>query len=145
MVVASSPALRAQVELRLAGAPGGTLRQMVRPELLPVFLMFFFWGFGTGGLWLVRPLFAFETGGTFLAVAMISSVSAMPRLITGPVTCVLTDRFGRKPFVLIGSVLHITAMVGDFYVDTYLPFLLLENIRVEINISFLFHQILSNL
>ncbi len=99
---------------------------MVRPELFPVFLMYFFWGFGTGGLWLVRPLFAFETGGTFLLVAVISAVSAMPRLITGPVTGYLTDRFGRKPFVLIGSVLHIIAMVGDFYVDTYIPFLLLE-------------------
>ena len=110
----------------MAGAPSGSLRQMVRPELLPVFLMYFFWGFGTGGLWLVRPLFAFETGGTFLLVAVISAVSAMPRLITGPVTGYLTDRFGRKPFVLIGSVLHIIAMVGDFYVDTYVPFLLLE-------------------
>ena len=67
------PCPRAEVELRLAGAPSGSLRQMVRPELLPVFLMFFFWGFGTGGLWFVRPLFAFETGGTFLLVALMSS------------------------------------------------------------------------
>jgi DHA1 family multidrug resistance protein-like MFS transporter len=114
------------VELRLAGPPSGSLRQMVRPELLPVFLMFFFWGFGTGGLWLVRPLFAFETGGTFLLVALNSSVSAMPRIVTGPITGYLTDRFGRKPFVLLGSILHIVAMVGDFYIDTYIPFLLLE-------------------
>lgn len=110
----------------MAGAPSGSLRQMVKPELLPVFLMFFFWGLGTGGLWLVRPLFAFETGGTFLLVALVSSVSAMPRIITGPVTGYLTDRYGRKPFVLIGSALHVIAMVGDFYIDTYVPFLLLE-------------------
>ena len=88
--------------------------------------MYFFWAFGTGGLWLVRPLFAYETGGTFLLVAVISSVSAMPRLVTGPLTGYLTDRFGRKPFVIIGSLLHIVAMVSDFFINSYLPFLLLE-------------------
>jgi ACDE family multidrug resistance protein len=88
--------------------------------------MYFLWAFGTGGLWLVRPLFAYETGGTFLLVAVISSISALPRLVTGPLTGYLTDRLGRKPFVVIGSLLHIVAMVSDFFVDTYLPFLLLE-------------------
>lgn len=89
--------------------------------------MYFFWGFGTGGLWLVRPLFAYETGeGSFLLVALISSISALPRLVTSPLTGYLTDKFGRKPFVIIGSVLHIVAMVSDFFVHSYLPFLLLE-------------------
>ena len=89
--------------------------------------MYFFWGFGTGGLWLVRPLFAYETGdGSFLLVALISSISALPRLVTSPLTGYLTDKFGRKPFVIIGSVLHVVAMVSDFFVHSYLPFLLLE-------------------
>ena len=102
------------------------IQDLTRPETFPVFLMYFFWAFGTGGLWLVRPLFAYETGGTFLLVAVISSVSAMPRLVTGPLTGYLTDRFGRKPFVIIGSLLHVIAMTSDFFVDSYLPFLLLE-------------------
>lgn len=88
--------------------------------------MYFFWGFGTGGLWLVRPLFAYEIGGTFLLVAIVSSVSAMPRLVTSPATGFLTDRYGRKPFVILGAVLHVIAMTSDFFVDSYLPFLLLE-------------------
>ena len=98
----------------------------MRPEIFPVFLMYFFWAFGTGGLWLVRPLFAYETGGTFLLVAVVSSVSAMPRLITGPLTGYLTDHFGRKPFVILGAFLHIIAMASDFFVNSYLPFLLME-------------------
>ena len=103
------------------------LQDLLRRETIPVFSMYFFWGFGTGGLWLVRPLFAYETSdGSFLLVALISAVSALPRLVTSPLTGYLTDRFGRKPFVVLGSVLHIVAMVSDFFVDSYLPFLLLE-------------------
>jgi len=88
--------------------------------------MFFFWSFATGGLWVVRPLFAYETGGTFLLVALISSVSAMPRVIVGPLTGYLTDRYGRLPFIVLGSVISIVAMVGDFFIDRYYQFLLLE-------------------
>jgi DHA1 family multidrug resistance protein-like MFS transporter len=102
------------------------IQEILRPEMFPVFLMYFFWGFGTGGLWLVRPLFAYQIGGTFLLVAIVSSVSAMPRLVTSPVTGYLTDRYGRKPFVIAGSVLHVIAMTSDFFVETYIPFLLLE-------------------
>ena len=93
---------------------------------MPVFLMFFFWAFGTGGLWLVRPLFGYQLGGTFLLVALISSISAAPRLVTGPVTGYLADRFGRRPFVVIGSILHIIAMGLDFFVQDYIYFFLLE-------------------
>jgi DHA1 family multidrug resistance protein-like MFS transporter len=88
--------------------------------------MYFFWGFGTGGLWLVRPLFAYQIGGTFLLVAVVSSVSAMPRLVASPITGYLTDHYGRKPFVIIGAVLHVIAMTSDFFVSSYVPFLLLE-------------------
>jgi DHA1 family multidrug resistance protein-like MFS transporter len=102
------------------------IHDILRPETFPVFLMYFFWGFGTGGLWLVRPLFAYQIGGTFLLVAIVSSVSAMPRLVTSPVTGYLTDRYGRKPFVILGSVLHVIAMISDFFVESYIPFLLFE-------------------
>ncbi|MXY58926.1 MAG: hypothetical protein F4Y96_00025, partial [Chloroflexi bacterium] len=60
------------------------------PRTLPIFLMFFFWGFGTGGLWLVRPLFAYELSESFLLVALVSAVSAAPRSFTGPLTGYLT-------------------------------------------------------
>ena len=110
----------------MAETHSNSFRDAFKPEIFPVFLMYFLWGMGTGGLWLARPLFAYDTGGTFLLVALISSASAMPRLVTGPLTGFLTDRFGRKPFVIIGAFVHAVAMASVFFVDSYLPFLFLE-------------------
>jgi MFS family permease len=105
---------------------GSAIREILSRKTLPVFSAFFFWSFGTGGLWLVRPLFAYEIGGTFLLVALISSASAMPRVVIGPITGYLTDRFGRRKFVVIGAALHIAALTGDFFVQSYWQFLLFE-------------------
>ncbi len=99
---------------------------LLNPRTLPVFLMFFFWGFGTGGLWLVRPLFAYSVSDSFLLVALASSVSAAPRTFVGALTGYLTDKFGRKPFIILGAAIHITSLIGQFFSNTYLPFFLLE-------------------
>ena len=96
------------------------------PRTLPIFLMFFFWGFGTGGLWLVRPLFAYSLSESFLLVALVSAISAAPRTFTGPLTGYLTDRFGRKWFIILGAVIHITALIGQFFSTAFLPYLFLE-------------------
>ena len=101
-------------------------RGTLGPGMLPVFLMFFFWGFGTGGLWLARPLVAYEVGGSFVLVALVSAASAAPRMIAGPATGYLTDRFGRRPFIVAGAVLHIVALIGQFSSESYAGFLLLE-------------------
>ncbi len=105
---------------------GSAIREILSRRTLPVFSAFFFWSFGTGGLWLVRPLFAYEIGGTFFLVALISSASALPRVVIGPVTGYLTDRFGRRPFVVLGASLHIVALTGDFFVQEYWQFLAFE-------------------
>ena len=89
-------------------------RGTLGPGMLPVFLMFFFWGFGTGGLWLARPLVAYQVGGSFLLVALVSAASAAPRVIAGPAAGYLTDRFGRRPFLVLGAVLHIVALARHF-------------------------------
>ena len=101
-------------------------RDLLTPRTLPVFLMFFFWGFGTGGLWLVRPLFAYSLSESFLLVALVSAVSAAPRTFTGPLTGYLTDRFGRKWFIILGAVIHIAALIGQFFSTAYVPYFLLE-------------------
>ena len=101
-------------------------RDLFTPRTLPIFLMFFFWGFGTGGLWLVRPLFAYQLSESFLLVALVSAVSAAPRSFTGPLTGYLTDRFGRKWFVILGAVIHIAALIGQFSSTAYLQYFLFE-------------------
>ena len=101
-------------------------RDLLTPKTLPMFLMFFFWGFGTGGLWLVRPLFAYSLSESFLLVALVSAVSAAPRTFASPITGYLADRFGRKWFVILGAVVHVTALVGQFFSTAYLPYFFLE-------------------
>ena len=61
----------------MAETQSNSFRDAFRPEIFPVFLMYFLWGIGTGGLWLARPLFAFDTGGTFLLVALLWGVTYM--------------------------------------------------------------------
>ena len=102
------------------------LIDLLNPRTLPVFLMFFFWGFGTGGLWLVRPLYAFALTDSFLLVALVSAISAAPRTFTAAIAGYLTDRFGRKPFIILGATIHIVALTGQYFSVSYWPFFTLE-------------------
>jgi MFS family permease len=102
------------------------IREVISRKTLPVFSVFFFWAMGTGALWLVRPLFAYQIGGSFLLVALISATSVAPRVIIGPITGFLTDRFGRRNFVIAGATFHIIALTSEFFVQQYWQFLLLE-------------------
>ena len=93
---------------------------------IPVALIFFMWGFGTGALWVARPLFAFSLGATLLQIGIVSSVSAMPRLISGPITGLLSDRWGRRPMLILGAVGHGMILVMQSFSDSYLEFAVLE-------------------
>ena len=93
---------------------------------VPVALIFFMWGFGTGALWVARPLFALALGGTLIQVGIVSSVSAMPRLISGPIAGLLIDRWGRRPMLVLGAVGHGGILVAQFATTSYVQFVLLE-------------------
>ena len=93
---------------------------------IPIALIFFMWGFGTGALWVARPLFALALGGTLLQVGLVSSLSAMPRLISGPIAGLLSDRWGRRPMLILGAIGHGLILVGQFATTNYVHYALLE-------------------
>ena len=92
----------------------------------PVVVTFFMWGFGTGALWVARPLFADSLGASLFQIGLVSSFSAMPRLLSGPVTGLLSDRWGRRPMLLLGAAAHGAILVAQFFSDDYAQFALLE-------------------
>ncbi len=95
---------------------------------IPVAIIFFSWGLGTGALWVARPLFALSLGGTLLQVGLVSALSATPRPIFGPITGLLCDRWGRRPMLILGAIGHGGVLVAQFYSTSYLQFLLLEGL-----------------
>ena len=92
----------------------------------PVVVIFFMWGFGTGALWVARPLFADSLGASLFQIGLVSSFSAMPRLLSGPATGLLSDRWGRRPMLLLGAASHGAILVAQFFSGSYAQFALLE-------------------
>ena len=92
----------------------------------PIFFSFFLWGFGTGAQHLARPLFAYALTGDVFLVALLISVNAVPRVFVGPVTGILTDRFGRKPLSIAGAGLRGVTNIAQAFSGDYVTFLALE-------------------
>jgi len=95
-------------------------------EALPVFSAFFLWGFGTGALWMARPLLAFDLSDSLFLVGLASAFSAALRTIGGPLAGSLADRLGRRPVVVAGAVLHGGAAALQAFTDSFTVFLGLE-------------------
>ena len=93
---------------------------------LPLFFVFFMWSFGSGGIQLARPLFAFEITDSIFLVAVMVSITGTARIVSSPLTGYLTDRFGRKPLILFGAGLRGAGSLGQFFVDSYTGFIILE-------------------
>ncbi|MEX2599254.1 MAG: MFS transporter [Dehalococcoidia bacterium] len=111
-------------------------------EALPVFVIFFMWGFGTGALWVVRPLFAYQlSGDSIFLVGIVSAASAAPRIFIGPITGYLSDRWGRRPLIMMGAIGHALILVGQFFSQDYLQFFLLE---ILAGVSIAFWNVSSN-
>ncbi|MDA1035909.1 MAG: MFS transporter [Chloroflexi bacterium] len=93
---------------------------------LPVFFVFFMWSFGSGGIQLARPLFAFQITDSVFLVAVMVSITGTSRIVSAPLTGFLTDRLGRKPLILFGAGLRGAGSLGQFFVDSYTGFIILE-------------------
>ncbi len=107
-------------------ADNSSKARILSSQTVPIYVTFFAWGLGTGSLQLARPLFAFEVTGNIFLVSFLVASSSVARIITGPLTGYLTDRWGRKPLVIAGATLRGLTTLGQFYTDSYLPFFVLE-------------------
>jgi len=101
-----------------------TMRQVI--EGLPLFFIFFMWSFGSGAIQLARPLYAFEITDSIFLVAVMVSITGAARIVAGPITGWLTDRFGRKPLMLLGAGLRGAGSLGQYFTDSYVVFIALE-------------------
>ena len=91
-----------------------------------IFASYFVWSLGTGAQSLARPLFAFMVSGQIFFAPLIASTNALARTIAGPITGLLADRIGRKPMVIIGTILRAGSSFIEIFVDSFLPFVILE-------------------
>ncbi len=79
-----------------------------------------------GAMHLARPLFAASFGVPVFLVAFVFSTNALARLISGPITGFLVDRWGRKPLLLAGVALRTITALGEYFATSYVEFLLWE-------------------
>lgn len=93
---------------------------------MPLYSMFFLWGVGTGAQQLGRPLFAAAFGVPVFFVTLIGAVNSASWLITAPLTGFLTDRFGRRPLMIIGNFLRGSASGLQFFSTNYWQFFAFE-------------------
>jgi MFS family permease len=93
---------------------------------LPLFFSFFMWSFGSGAIQLARPLYAFEITESIFLVSVMVSITGVARIVAGPITGWLTDRFGRKPLIIVGAGLRGAGSLGQYYTDSYVVFIILE-------------------
>jgi MFS family permease len=101
-----------------------TMKQVIQG--LPLFFIFFMWSFGSGAIQLARPLYAFEITESIFLVSVMVSVTGIARIVSGPLTGWLTDRFGRKPLILVGAGLRGAGSLGQYFTDSYVVFIILE-------------------
>lgn len=72
---------------------------------------------GVGMVAPVLPVHARELGASGTAAGLTFSAFAATQLLVSPFTGRLSDRYGRKPFILLGTATYIIAAVGWMLVD----------------------------
>ena len=99
---------------------------MFSARTLPIYAAFLVWGTGTGAQNLARPLFAFELEGSIFLVTVLLAFSAIARLVASPITGFMSDRWGRRPLLIMGAGVRGATGILSFFADTYMEFFVLE-------------------
>lgn len=95
---------------------------LLSKEALPLFSIFFLWGFGTSAFWLGLPLLAHDLTGSIFAAGATFLFTGIPQLTT-PLIGVLVDRMGRRRVIVAGAVVHGGATAMQAFTDSYSVFL----------------------
>ena len=99
---------------------------MFNARTLPIYAAFLVWGTGTGAQNLARPLFAFELEGSIFLVTVLLASSAIARLVASPITGFMTDRWGRRPLLIMGAGIRGATGILSFFAGSYMEFFVLE-------------------
>ena len=99
---------------------------MFSARTLPIYAAFLVWGTGTGAQNLARPLFAFELEGSIFLVTVLLASSAIARLVASPITGFMTDRWGRRPLLIMGAGIRGATGILSFFAGSYMEFFVLE-------------------
>lgn len=93
---------------------------------LPLFSTFFFSSLGFGGMQIARPLLGAEFGASIFFIGLLSTTSALASLIGAPIAGNLTDRWGRRPLVVLGLTVRVFTGFASVLVTSYEQFFVLE-------------------
>ena len=99
---------------------------MFSARTLPIYAAFLVWGTGTGAQNLARPLFAFELEQSIFLVTVLLAFSAIARLVASPITGFMTDRWGRRPLLIIGAGIRGVTGILSYFATSYMEFFVLE-------------------
>ena len=99
---------------------------MFSARTLPIYAAFLVWGTGTGAQNLARPLFAYELEGSIFLVTVLLAFSAVARLVASPITGFMTDRWGRRPLLIMGAGIRGATGILSFFAGSYMEFFVLE-------------------
>ena len=88
----------------------------------PFLVLYFAVLVGTMGISMVSPLlpvFAKDLGATGIWIGVTFSVFAITMTVMSPVGGRLSDRFGRKPFIVVGLLIYCVAVLGYLTATTF--------------------------
>lgn len=90
---------------------------LTRPFLI-IALSIFTATMGLGMVLPLLPVYAKSFGASGATIGLTMSAFAIPQLIVSPFAGKLADRFGRKPFLLLGAFAYFASAVGWWTADT---------------------------
>ncbi|HWE21081.1 MAG TPA: MFS transporter [Hyphomicrobiaceae bacterium] len=94
--------------------------------MAPYYFMFFVWFVGSGAQVLARPLMALDLGASAFLVVFVAVSNTIGAMVSAPITGFLTDRFGRRPLLLAGTLIRAATLFGQFAAANYWQFFILE-------------------